>query len=65
MKITVDRMNAAEETADVFKKKYEHSLRVEKRRKPEPEPKQQPVRPSKYRKCKRAIIGNDIIVVGN
>jgi hypothetical protein len=57
MKIAVDRMNAAEETADAFRKKYEHSLGVGKRRKPEPEPKQQPVRPSKYRKCKRATIG--------
>ena len=30
MKITVNRMNATEETADAFRKKYEHSLGVGK-----------------------------------
>jgi hypothetical protein len=49
MNITVNRMNSAEEMADVLKKKYkrwkgytipspEQSLRAGKRRKPEPEP---------------------------
>jgi hypothetical protein len=39
MKIAVDRINAAKEIADAFKKKYKHSLGVGKRRKPELEPK--------------------------
>jgi DNA repair exonuclease SbcCD ATPase subunit len=77
MNIAVDRMNSAEEMADALRKKYERweacptpspqqSLRVGKRRKPEPEPTQQPVRPSKYRKCKRATkVGDDTIVVKN
>jgi hypothetical protein len=65
MKIIVDRINAAKETANAFRKKYKYSLGVGKRRKLELEPKQQPIRPSKYRKYKRAIIGNNIIVVGN
>jgi hypothetical protein len=77
MNIAVDRMNSAEEMADAPRKKYERweacstpspqkSLGVGKRRKLEPEPKQQPVRPSKYRKCKRATkLGDDTIEVRN
>jgi len=70
MDTAIDRMNSAEQIADTLRKKYERweacptpspeqSLR---RRKPEPETKLQPVRPSKHRKCKGARkVDNDTI----
>jgi len=77
MNIAVDRMNSAEEMADALRKKYERweacptpspeqSAGVGTRRKPEQEPKEQPVRPSKYRRCKRATkVESGTIVVRN
>ena len=65
IKIAINWINVAKEIANAFKKKYKHSLKVRKRQKPELKPKQQLIRPSKYKKCKRATIGNNIIVIGN